>query len=105
MRTNKQKKLGSDTKKKSVGVRQLAISASKIVRAVQKEKSSVVITNNDQPVARIIPFNEDPLSSLQTSGLIAREASKTYGQVKIVDLEIDSTQGLKAILLDREQGQ
>ena len=58
--------------KKSVGIRELKDQASEVIGFVQRTRRSVVITNKDKEVAKIIPLETDVLSRLEDLGLISR---------------------------------
>ena len=64
-----------------IGVRELKIHASEIVRKVKEEQMHYVITHRGHPVAAIIPLDEAPAESTS-------ESSAAWDELVSLDLQI-----------------
>jgi prevent-host-death family protein len=85
--------------KKSVGIRELKDQASELVQYVQKTRRSVLITNKDKEVAKLVPLESDLLSRLEDLGLLARR-SEQKTNFKSLELLSLSSEAKKAMDVD-----
>ncbi len=93
------------TKKRTIGVRELKNSASKVIDEVERRGVSVTITKNNREVARIVPLKKessDFLARLRDLDLIASEPICDWSDLELKPIRgIDASRAIQAIIDDR----
>jgi prevent-host-death family protein len=88
-----------------VGIKELKDQASAIIQSVEKTGRPVLITRNNETVARIEPIaTQDPLQALCDAGVLKRASRKVdWLTFELSGAPIDGSTALEAILADREE--
>lgn len=87
----------------SVGIKELKDQASSVVQLVRDTGKAVVITKNNQAIARIEPLrNSDPFQRLNDLGLVSSTSKQKWSKLVLEGPAMESRLALESLLKDRE---